>query len=476
MPTVSAAAVGPQLPKQLSDQGSLGTCLGVSATDLIGFYRNDTGVVQPSGAQFGAVSRGQQAGLITTYATTQSPSIVNTITSGERAFTVQTGTGATVLPGFGTPNDLFIVNKPTSQAGLGVGNVRVSASNVVQVEFTNPSAGNITPTASEVYKLVGVRGIGLSTVSLSPASVAANTTIEQQFTLASTVGIPVGELLQVSKPTAQAGLAITGCRIVSSNVIGITFSNVTAALIVPTAAETYTLFSYNGLDAVNNFIFYQFNVGTVGAIGAGIVVSGGSTALAGALATDSVVGIQKPTLQAVATNASIVYPGGSVFTADVLTLGFFGVGTGSTPTASEVYGVTAHRINPAAPLVLYSQSLAPVSVAANTCAEQTFTVTGLVANSVVWVNKVTSAQQGLGIAGVRVSAANTLAINYINTSAVAIVPATEVYTIGNFQMVSPGTGNSASQAVLPSLDDVLDFAGGMRTALGPTQLNLIAAG
>ena len=77
---------------------------------------------------------------------------------------------------------------------------------------------------------------------------------------------------------------------------------------------------------------------------------------------------------------------------------------------------------------LYSQSLAPASVAANTSAEQTFTVTGLTSADKVWVNKPTS-QAGLGIVGVRVSASDTLAITYGNFTASPIVPTTETYNI-----------------------------------------------
>ena len=79
---------------------------------------------------------------------------------------------------------------------------------------------------------------------------------------------------------------------------------------------------------------------------------------------------------------------------------------------------------------LYSAALTPASVAANTTAEQTFTVTGLTnADKVLFVNK-PSAQAGLGIVGMRVSAANTLAITYVNATAAAIVPTAETYLIG----------------------------------------------
>jgi hypothetical protein len=58
--------------------------------------------------------------------------------------------------------DLVYVNKPTSQAGLGVGNVRVSSSNTLGITFDNIPAGggNITPTASQAYTVVALRGMG----------------------------------------------------------------------------------------------------------------------------------------------------------------------------------------------------------------------------------------------------------------------------------------------------------------------------
>ena len=76
-----------------------------------------------------------------------------------------------------------------------------------------------------------------------------------------------------------------------------------------------------------------------------------------------------------------------------------------------------------------SVTLSPSAVSANTSAEQTFTVNGLEAGDHVAVNKRT-AQAGLGIVGVRVSAANTLAITFGNFTASPITPtASEVYKV-----------------------------------------------
>jgi len=76
----------------------------------------------------------------------------------------------------------------------------------------------------------------------------------------------------------------------------------------------------------------------------------------------------------------------------------------------------------------YTQLLTPASVAANTTAEQTFTVTNLNTNDLVFVNK-PSLNAGLGIVNTRVSATNTLAITYINATGSPIVPTAETYKI-----------------------------------------------
>lgn len=447
-----------------------GSQLGGFTTSLVGFY-GATPVVRPSGNAQASLVRANQAGVIATYSTTQSPSAVNANTSSEKAMTVQSGTGASMLL---ATTDLCYINKPTAQAGLGMGNIRVSASNTAQVTFANWTVGNITPTGSEAYGIVALRGMQTISATLSPAAVAANATVEQQFTITpptsgsnAGIGLPVGSLVQVSKPTSQAGLDIVGCRVVSNNVVGITFVNVTASPITPTAAESYTFFAVSGLDAMNNEIAYGFNVGTVGAIGAGVVVSGGSTTLTGMLATDVVAGVFKPTNGAAATNAAFVI--GGIPTANTLTLYFGGIGAGATPTGSEVYGVRTYRLNPVAPLQLYTASIAPASVAANTTAEQTFTVTGLISGTPVWVNK-PSWTNGIGIAGVRVSGTNTLAINFTNSTSSAITPPTENYIIGNFQVPLPGAGNCVYQTASPWNAQLSNLTNSIQSALVTTGL------
>lgn len=394
-----------------------------------GFY-GATPVAQPNGQANAAIARGQAAGVImTAKSAVVSPSAVGTLTTAEQGITIGPATGAVQV---GTA-DLLYVNKPTSQAGLAVGNVRVSAANVAGVTFGNLTTATITPTGSQSYGFVGIKGFFVNTVTLSPAAVQPNTTAEQTF---AATGVRAGDLVQVSKPAAQAGLDIVGCRVAGNNLLGITFANVTAATITPTAAEVYAWGSFASIDALNNELVVQ----TLQSPAAVTNAHADEQALTvtGINANDVVKGVSKPTAQA--TLGIVGYRVTGANTIGV-TFGNFSQTTTVTPTASESYAVSIHRPAPAAPLVIQTATLTPAAVAPNTTAEQTFAVPNLVASSPAWVNK-PSCTTGIGIVGVRVSAAGTIAINFANYTAGTITPPAEVYTIGNFQ-VPLGDASSA---------------------------------
>ena len=71
---------------------------------------------------------------------------------------------------------------------------------------------------------------------------------------------------------------------------------------------------------------------------------------------------------------------------------------------------------------VYSETITPAYVAANVCAEQTFTVTGLTTADKVFINPVATGN-ATSAGQVRVSAANTLAVTYCNPTAGALTPA-----------------------------------------------------
>lgn len=84
-------------------------------------------------------------------------------------------------------------------------------------------------------------------------------------------------------------------------------------------------------------------------------------------------------------------------------------------------------------ILLFTASLSPALVAANTTAEQTFNVANLPANpagggGVLLVTKPT-AQAGLGIVGARVVGAGQIGITFSNNTAAGITPtAAETYS------------------------------------------------
>lgn len=425
-----------------------------------GFY-GATPIVQPSGNAQVAIARGQACGMVATFSLTASPTSVATVSTMTSAMTLVGGTGPSITI---ASTDVLFVNKPSSQAGLGVGNIAVSSAGVAVVSFINSSATNfITPTASETYGVVALRGFGALTTVWTPSSVAANSVVEQQVAV---TGLRAGELVQVSKPTNQLGLDIVGCRVVSNNLLGVSFANVTAGPLTPTAAQTYTIISLGGIDANSNDVLYQVTAGTVASVVSSTTMSAALT-LSNLAVSDIVIGMSKPTVQVGLINgASFVSSAGKLCVT-------FGNPTAGplTPTASEVYGVAVKRPNPVAPLVIYSQTLTPASVAANTTAEQTFVCTGLIATTPVWVNKATPVL-GLGITGVRVSSTNNIGITFCNPTATVITPAADTFLIGNFQMPIDAPGNSIIQSAVLVQQRTTELANAIRAAL--VSLNLVA--
>lgn len=80
---------------------------------------------------------------------TISPTIINAGLAPEQTFALS---GVAV-------GDFVYAIKPTAQAGLGIAGSRVSAANTVGITFVNPTAGNITPTASETYLILHCPGL-----------------------------------------------------------------------------------------------------------------------------------------------------------------------------------------------------------------------------------------------------------------------------------------------------------------------------
>lgn len=78
------------------------------------------------------------------YQPTLSPSPIGAGVSTEQTFSVT---------GLATDDVVVGVSKPTAQANLGIVGWRVSAANVLAIQFSNTTAGTASPTASEVYSV-----------------------------------------------------------------------------------------------------------------------------------------------------------------------------------------------------------------------------------------------------------------------------------------------------------------------------------
>jgi hypothetical protein len=85
---------------------------------------------------------------------------------------------------------------------------------------------------------------------------------------------------------------------------------------------------------------------------------------------------------------------------------------------------------------VYTQTLTPASVGAATVAEQTFTVTGLTTADKVIVNA-GAILNAVSIGNVRVSAANTLAVQFCNPTAGALTPTAVTWNILAFRTTNP---------------------------------------
>lgn len=134
-----------------------------------------------------------------------------------------------------------VVNKPTNQAGLGISNIRVTADDQVGITFLNNSTGAITPTAAETYAFAFLPTLVPSDRSLvykfTPATTAVGASTTVDVTTAVT-GILADDIISgVSKPSAQAGLGITGYRVSSAG-------NIAVQLYEGSSAVTSTLEAY----------------------------------------------------------------------------------------------------------------------------------------------------------------------------------------------------------------------------------------
>lgn len=415
-------------PKQLSDGNSQGTVLGVNAQDSIALY-GGTPVTQPAVGPANILAGSvYDTGLLTKYQLTNATVAVAATTSAEVTTTVCTGLLTT---------DVVAVNKPTTTSGIGIAGYRVAAANKIGLGYLNVSSGSIT-TSAETYDVIGISQNFTVTTSLTPTACAATTTTEQLFNVP---GATVGSLPVINKPTLQAGLAVGNVRVVSAGVVGVTYANVSTGAITPTAAETYAFAFVPTMAPASNALVY--NISQASTAVAASSTAEVTTAITGLLVTDVISGASKPSSQ-----AGLGVAGYRVTSAGNVGITLMNVSSAVTST-NETYAVTVERTNAKAPFVVTTATItSTTAVSASSTSEQTFTIPALASASTSVIVSKPSHTPGLIIGGARISAASTLAINFVNISGAAITPPSEIYTIGYVPLVGPGavatTGTSQS--------------------------------
>lgn len=103
-------------------------------------------VAEAGGGGFDSGAPGVFIGQLATAAI--SPAQAAAATATKQDFTL---TGAKV-------GDVVLgVTKPTDQTGLAIANCAILADDTISIKFVNPTAGALTPTASQVYTFVILR-------------------------------------------------------------------------------------------------------------------------------------------------------------------------------------------------------------------------------------------------------------------------------------------------------------------------------
>lgn len=89
----------------------------------------------------------------------------------------------------------------------------------------------------------------LSVAIAAGAALTASTTVERTYTVP---GLIVGDVVQVVKPTFQAGIGIVNVRVSATDTLSITFGNFTAGTPTLTAENYLLLVTRHGFQSVSS--------------------------------------------------------------------------------------------------------------------------------------------------------------------------------------------------------------------------------
>lgn len=442
--------------EQMTYNSPDGAQAGRTSQDAVAFY-GAVPVSQRASALQQIVTVSQTAGLLVVAQTNSQKE--PTLTAQNISSMFITLTGAPML----SSADVVVLNKQIPLAQFGVAGVRVSTSSpaintliltLMGANLNTSGLSTTTPT-SDQYLMAAFRGSVVNSVALTPASVAANNTAEQQFTV---TGIAPGMLVALTKPTDQQSLGIAGTRVVSNNVLGVTFINTGNTAITP-SAETYNYVAMAGAAPISPYITFGINMSQAGVItvtGAGPLTATNIT-VTGVQNSDQVIGIGQNILMnaSTVTGDKPILIGAQVSTQvpNQVQLKFLNAVTPSTITAisTDTWLVPMLRQNCEAPMTVYPATVTTANIGPFTCTEIGVTVTGITVSCAILVSK-PSFTSGIGVLGYRVSSVaatgSTVGITFGNPTSATIAIPTETYSVAAFKPYI-GVGHYVQQMISP---------------------------
>jgi hypothetical protein len=277
----------------------------------------------------------------------------------------------------------------------------------------------------------------------------------------------LGMAAHVNLPGVVTGIGVGNVRILGPYAYGLTFVNNTTSVLTPPTG-TYRFLALNEIPAASNNILFQYTSSFAGIITSTMAEQ--NVTIPGIQGNDVALGVQNPS-GSVAPVTYLTVNNVRVQAPSVLGVQFGALaGIFATPRTNEPWVFNIFRPQPAAPSSIYSPYLTFTNaVTANSCAELSATVTGVPMGAVVVVNKSSSFTNNLSILGARVSATNTIQINFQNISGAAIIPPAEVYTVEVFNQMPSGALNSNIQSVNLSAALNADLTNEIRDTLAGTQ-------
>lgn len=190
--------------------------------------------------------------------------VVNSALTGAMAAITGVTTRLVTVTGFAVTDDVLSAQRTLSQQDLALVGCNVNAANQLALTWCNTgqSVSPVTPTTGETYTIPFQRPqVGnpmvLQSVTLTPTIIGALTTAEVQFAVSN---ITVSSCVWVNKPSFTSGIAVVGCRAVSTNVIGITYVNNTSASITP-PVEQYLVGNFPNVIGAGNQLQQQVLLG-----------------------------------------------------------------------------------------------------------------------------------------------------------------------------------------------------------------------